>query len=175
MRASTLISPSAGHRVGRDRVTVAISDYGVCNDPQAWLSTYALGSCIAILLHHPRRSIGGLLHFMLPRSELNPDKAAARPGMFADTGFAKLTEMLEQEHVQVRDMVASLVGGGCLQGLQVHMNIGRDNILTAKRLLREAHVTVAAEDVGGNRSRSAFLHVGTGRVVVRGPAGEYEL
>ena len=54
------------------------------------MTTYGLGSCIALAIHDPVASVGGLLHFMLPESSLNPRKAGENPYLFADTGIPLL-------------------------------------------------------------------------------------
>lgn len=170
-------SPSAANLplVGERRVTVGISDVGTCSDPTAWLCTYALGSCVAVLLYAEHRRIAGLLHFMLADSQLNPAKAAARPGMFADTGLPALLSALSKLGVGATTLRATLVGGGNLPGLGAHLAIGTQNQDAARALVRAAGIIVRAEDLGGAESRSAFLHVGTGRVVVKNPRGEVVL
>ena len=69
---------------------VGISDLKVSNNPADVLITYALGSCIGVAVFDPKARVGGLLHFMLPDSILNPNKARTMPAMFADTGITLL-------------------------------------------------------------------------------------
>ena len=71
-------------------LTVGVSDMKVSNDPGAVLVTYSLGSCIGIAIYDSVVRVGGLLHFMLPESKLNLDKAKTTPCMFADTGIPAL-------------------------------------------------------------------------------------
>ncbi len=48
-------------------VTVDIADMQVSNEPDAVLVTYALGSCIAVMVHDPVRKASGMIHYMLPQ------------------------------------------------------------------------------------------------------------
>src|ERR1035438_6092873 len=41
-------------------------------------------------LYEPVRKVGGMLHYMLPESSLDQNKAAANPYMFADTGIPQI-------------------------------------------------------------------------------------
>ena len=50
---------------------VGVGDCCVSGDPDAVLVTYALGSCIAVVIHDPVSKVGGLLHYMLPESSLS--------------------------------------------------------------------------------------------------------
>jgi len=68
---------------------VGISELKVSNNPDDVLVTFALGSCIAVAVYDPLVKVGGLLHYMLPDSTLDPQKAQNQPGMFADTGIQR--------------------------------------------------------------------------------------
>ena len=60
-------------------LVVGVGDGQVTNDPDHTLVTYALGSCIAVLIHDPLTRVGGLLHFMLPESSIDASKAEKNP------------------------------------------------------------------------------------------------
>jgi chemotaxis protein CheD len=156
-------------------VTVDISDARVSDRPDDLLVTYALGSCIAVMVHDPVRIAAGMIHYMLPASELSPEKAQARPAMFADTGVPALLESLHRLGCERRNLVVKVAGGGTLHDDRGLFAIGRRNYLAVRRLLSEAGIRVAAEDVGGARSRTARLHVGTGRCTVLSQGQEVEL
>ena len=73
---------------------VGISDLKVSNNPGDVLITYALGSCIGVAVFDPKARVGGLLHFMLPDSTLDANKAKTTPAMFADTGIIAFVQIL---------------------------------------------------------------------------------
>ena len=52
-------------------IIVGVSDMKVSNDANASLITYSLGSCIGVVIYDPAVKVGGLLHFMLPDSNLD--------------------------------------------------------------------------------------------------------
>jgi chemotaxis protein CheD len=62
----------------------------VTNQPNEVLVTHALGSCIGVAIYDPVAKVGGILHYMLPESSLDPVKAQENPHMFADTGLPSL-------------------------------------------------------------------------------------
>ena len=51
------------------------------------LITYALGSCIGICFYDPSIQLGGLLHIMLPKAELDSPVSIYK---YADTGLLRL-------------------------------------------------------------------------------------
>ena len=67
-----------------------MADFAVSNSPNLILTTYSLGSCLGIAIYDEVARAGGLLHTMLPDSQLQPHKALLQPGMFVDTGLDAL-------------------------------------------------------------------------------------
>ena len=51
----------------KEKIIVAIGG-GVIAQGKAVLTTFGLGSCIALILYDPSTSIGGLAHIMLPNA-----------------------------------------------------------------------------------------------------------
>ena len=56
-------------------VIVGIGDCKVSKQPDDVLITHALGSCIAVMIHDPVAKVAGLLHYMLPESSLDAERA----------------------------------------------------------------------------------------------------
>jgi chemotaxis protein CheD len=157
------------------QVTVDIAEYKVTDDPESVLVTYALGSCIAVILHDPVRQVGGMIHYMLPLSETSPEKAKDRPAMFADTGIPLLFTAMYGLGCEKKDLVVKVTGGGALYDDKGMFNIGQRNYTVLRKLFWKNGVIISAEDVGGAKSRTAKLNVGTGRVTVRSQGEEVEL
>lgn len=157
------------------KLVVDIADFVVSNCADDQLVTYALGSCIAVIVHDPVRVAGGMIHYMLPVSSTNPEKAKQRPAMFADTGVPLLFHALYGLGCKKQDLVVKVAGGGQLYDDQGMFEIGKRNITVLRRMLWKSNVLTVAEDIGGQKSRTVYLDVGTGRCVVRSPAGEVEL
>lgn len=158
-----------------DVITVDIGDLRVTADPGAQLVTYALGSCIAVIVHDPIKKHGGMIHYMLPLSQTNPAKAKERPGMFADVGIPLLFEGMYRLGSRKQDLVVKVAGGGQINDPSGTFEIGKRNYTVLRKMFWKAGVPIAAEDCGGNRSRTARLFVGTGTVTIRSMGQEKEL
>ena len=150
-------------------LTVGIGDCKVSGKSEAVLATYALGSCIAVAIHDPVAGVGGLLHYMLPESSLNPDKARDNPFMFADTGVPRLFHAAYQLGAEKRRLVVRVAGGAQVMDENGVFNIGKRNHLALRKILWKAGVIVHAEEVGGTTSRTVRLDVASGRFFIRGP------
>jgi chemotaxis protein CheD len=155
-------------------LVVGIADCRISADPHDDLITYALGSCIAIAIWDPLARVGGLLHFMLPDSAVDPTGGGRdRPYRYADTGTPMLFRSAYQHGADKRRLVVWLAGAAALVEDGGIFNIGKRNYAALRRILWRAGVMVHAEDVGGALSRTVRLEVGTGRFFIRGP-GEAE-
>lgn len=157
-------------------VVVGISDCKVTRDASAVLVTYALGSCIAVAMHDPVTKVSGLLHYMLPESAIDTNKAEQNPFMFADTGIPRLLDAVKAAGADGKRMVVRLTGGAQVLDSQGVFQIGKRNYLAARRILWKAGILIAAEAVGGEVSRTTRLDAATGRLWVReGGGAEREL
>lgn len=152
---------------------VGIADCQTSSDPESVLVTYALGSCVAVVIHDSNARVGGMLHFMLPESGIDAAKARERPYMFADTGIPLLFHQAYEKGAEKRRIVVRLAGGAQVMDDKGVFNIGKRNYLAARKILWKAGVLLHAEEVGGNTSRTVRLEVGTGTTWLRG-AGETE-
>ncbi len=55
------------------QLTVGISDMKISRNPQDFLVTYSLGSCVGLTLYDPSVRLGGMIHCMLPLSKIEPN------------------------------------------------------------------------------------------------------
>ncbi|MFN7994811.1 MAG: chemotaxis protein CheD [Bryobacteraceae bacterium] len=150
-------------------MTVGVGDCRVSNSAESVIATYALGSCIAVAIHDPVAVVGGLLHFMLPESSLNPEKASQNPYIFADTGIPLLFRSAYGLGADKRRLLVRAAGGAQVMDEGGVFNIGKRNYLALRKILWKAGVMIHAEEVGGTTSRTVRLEVASGRFLIRGP------
>jgi chemotaxis protein CheD len=157
-------------------VVVGVGDCRVSKDSDSVLVTYALGSCIAVMVHDALAGVGGMLHFMLPECGPANGQTEHNPYMFADTGVPLLFRNALQMGADKRRLVVTVAGGAQMVDPQGAFNIGKRNYMALRKILWKAGVLVKAEEVGGTASRTVRLEVDSGRVVLRlGDSSEREL
>ena len=155
---------------------VGMAAMQVSNDPRVTIVTYALGSCIGLTIHDPVAQVGGLLHFMLPESSTNPEKAKTNPYMFADTGVPLLFLEAYRLGGDKGRIQVKLAGGAQLLDDSGYFNIGKRNHMALRKILRANNVLIQGEMVGGQVNRTVRLEIGSGRVWVKTSGdGEREL
>ena len=145
---------------------VGVGSCCVSNDPAASLVTYALGSCIAIAVYDPVACVGGLLHFMLPASSLDPVRAARTPYLFADTGIPSLFHSAYRLGAVKSRMGVTAAGGAHLLGGE-GFQIGERNRSVMEDILERAGVRLQHAAVGGAQARSLHLQLESGTVLIK--------
>lgn len=153
------------------RVVIGVGDMSVANDPAITLSTYALGSCVAVVAYDPVAKAGGLLHLMLPDSTISPEKAAGQPAMFADTGLPVMFRALMGLRGQGARMRLFVAGGACIMCTSDTFKIGERNVRAVSQYLANAGLSVRQWAVGGTVNRTVHLNISTGAVTLKTPLG----
>lgn len=148
-------------------IVVGVADLKVSNRQEDVLVTHALGSCIGVAIYDPEAKVGGLLHYMLPESLLDPERARENPGMFADTGIPCLFRVCYQLGAKKHRLRVKVAGGSQVLGGQEHFQIGRRNYAALRRIFLRNNVLIDQEDVGGSKARTLYLEIATGRTWVK--------
>lgn len=126
-----------------------------------------LGSCVSLVLWHPRALLGGMCHFMLPtRLHAGP----CLDGRYADEALALLLREIHARHTLARDYQVQVFGGGNMFAGRPHNDIGGKNIEAAQRLIRQHDLRCIAHHVGGSGYRNLIFDVWSGQVALRQPS-----
>lgn len=96
--------------VSKQNYVVGVGELAISNNRNATISTYALGSCIAVAAYDSHKRTGGIIHIMLPDSSLCPGKAERQPAMFADTGLPLMLQSLKELKVERGNLRAFVPG-----------------------------------------------------------------
>jgi chemotaxis protein CheD len=148
-------------------IVVGMADMKTSNAPDVTLITYSLGSCIAVTLYDPVAKVGGLIHFMLPESRIDIQKAQKNPYMFADAGIPLLFKEIYKLGGEKNRLTTNVVGGAQILDDSGYFNIGKRNYTALRKILWMNNVMIHREDVGGCVNRTVSLEVCSGKVKVK--------
>jgi chemotaxis protein CheD len=158
------------------RCTVGIAEMDIAVGVGDVIVTHALGSCLGLAVHDTVANVGGILHAMLPQSQINPEKAKANPFMFVDTGVPEFFRCLYSAGAKRERLTIKVAGGAAMQRTgQDRFNIGERNLLMLRKLLWKNNLLIAAQDVGGDIARTLYLEVGSGRAWISSANQEWDL
>jgi chemotaxis protein CheD len=156
------------------RHTIVVGDMKT-GEKEDLLVTYALGSCLGLMVYDPQEKIGGLLHAMLPLSKINREKAQANPYMFVDTGVPALFKTLYEMGAKKSRLVVKAVGCGNPMGKNEMFKIGERNYTVLKKLLWKNNILLKAEDIGGTKSRTVNFNISSGIAIISSNGQKEEL
>ncbi len=145
---------------------IGIGDYKISKRKGDVLKTFALGSCVAVMVYDKVNNMAALIHIALPDSSIDSVKAKARPAYFADTGLAKMFNEISSLGTNRKNVWIKIAGGANIMDENNTFNIGKRNILAVKKWLWKNRFGVIKEDVGGMGSRTVSLNVDDGTITI---------
>lgn len=155
-----------------NKIIVGVADMAVSDNSEVVISTHALGSCIGVTIYDPIAKVGGLLHYMLPFSNTNPQKALENPCMFADTGIPKLFKEAYKFGAKKVNIIVKVAGGAEILQNNKMFDIGKRNFLALRKIFWKNNVLIDRHSVGGAKSRTMYLHIDDGTVFLNSPGEE---
>lgn len=156
-----------------EKLVVGIGDSLVSKNEDDEIKTYALGSCVALIILDPAIRAAGMCHIALPESSVNPEKAKEKPAYFADTGVTYLLNQLKEiGSKSTKDYIVKLIGGANVIKDQDKFDIGKRNVTAIQRILWKLNIPVKSKDIGGDYSRTVTINLKNGQVVVSSATGD---
>lgn len=128
-----------------------------------------LGSCVSVVLWHPKIGFAGMSHGVLPSRPRKTD-THSRDSRYCDDAVAQLAREIEFVGALPKHFHAYVIGGGqsATSQLPESKSIGSRNVdITLTELRRRAFV-ITGTHVGGSGYRRVELDLGTGFVQVTG-------
>jgi chemotaxis protein CheD len=158
-----------------DQIIVGMADCRIGDVAGQILATFALGSCIGLTVYDPKVRVGGMLHFMLPDSGIDPVRGRTNPFMFADTGIPMLLDQVCSRGASKKRLICYAIGAAQMMDEQNVFEIGKRNYVATRRILWKAGILLHGEAVGGTLSRTVRLEIGTGRILLQEGGAKREL
>ena len=126
-----------------------------------------LGSCVAACIRDKTNGIGGMNHFMLPKS--THEKAgwlssSARYGAYA---MEVMINQILKQGAKRENLEAKVFGGGAVIRNMSSLNVGDDNAKFALEYLKKERIPVVAKDLLGDLPRKVYYFPHTGKVLVK--------
>ena len=124
-----------------------------------------LGSCVSIILWHPKLVHGGMCHYMLPSRKL-PRNNLALDGKYGDEAMELFMLELKKRRTVPAQYQVHVYGGGSMftDSASAEMGIGKQNIDKVYSLLEDYGFTLAYDHMGSFGHRKITFDVWNGGV-----------
>jgi chemotaxis protein CheD len=147
---------------------VGIGEYMITSTLGESIATYALGSCVALILHCKKSKQTAMAHIVLPHRDLRHRSGPSKPAYFAvDIVPRLIEEFLFHPKCDASSIEATLVGGAESKNRQDVFKVGERNLQITKKLLEKHQVPYLDYETLGHYSRTVEVFVDTGTIKVK--------
>ncbi len=130
--------------------------------PAPCVITTLVGSCVAVTMWSPRRKVGGMNHYLLPRQG-----RGEKSPRYGETALAMLLSRMEILGCHAGECETRIYGGAAvLATVSAGMSLGEQNVVAAWEWARSRSLRVFDEQAGGRVARRLVLDIETGGVDV---------
>jgi chemotaxis protein CheD len=154
------------------QISVGIGQLRVARSPSR-LICVGLGSCVAIAIWDSSTKMGGMAHVMLPDESYAPKRIDSPPAKFGNTAAKALADEMKKAGANVYVAVAKIAGGANMfRNVSPTMkDFGLENAEAIKKSLKQIHIRLIAEDIGGSLGRTVELDLDTGKLSIKNVRG----
>lgn len=148
-------------------IRVGIADLNHVEYPNT-IRTSGLGSCVGVVLYDERKKMAGMVHVMLPDSNLDRS-SRLNHAKYADSGIFALMELLKEKGIRPMSLKAKIAGGAQMFkfGSSDTLRIGPRNVEAVKSELKRLAIPIIAEETGGTSGRTIEFNPETSLLSIR--------
>lgn len=152
----------------KDKHIVKVLPGGVyCTSKEDELIATGLGSCVAACVWDCHEHIGGMNHFLLPfdnKSQLkswNPEEVISTASRYGSYAMEMLINAMIERGAHRSSLQVKLFGGAQMLGRS--SMIGEKNVAFILNYVKQEHIDVVAQDLGGLEPRKVIFDPCTGK------------
>lgn len=149
------------------QILVGIGEYKTSSNKGDVLATFALASCVGVVMYSPNRRVMGMAHVMLPDSKINKVDSTNNPGKYADLAVRYLFRELNNKYGVLKAGLHVSVFGGLDSRKNSHFCIGESNVKTVLQELENMGIKRVYRNTGGSKPRTIYGHVSDGRIEMK--------
>ena len=128
-----------------------------------------LGSCISLVLWHPKTQFYAMCHYINPQTPPGESPCSLVKGRYADQVLPYLEKQLRKYAIDPTELELTLCGGASSTGvnnLARHYQIARLNIEAAHEFIQKNQLLIKVEDTGGQLARRLRFDSKTGELEI---------
>jgi chemotaxis protein CheD len=146
---------------------VGIGEYIISTNNEDIVKTFALSTCVAMVIYDQNKKILAMAHVLLPNASTDVDDEAHRTAKYADRAvYNVINEMKLKYNCNLKDFKISLYGGVDSE-VEDRFKVGERNLAVIKEILNDMNLRYEIVNTGGRVSRTLIAHTATGEVEVK--------
>lgn len=149
------------------QILVGIGEYKTSSNKGDVLATFALASCVGVVMYSPEKRVMGMAHVMLPDSKINKVDSTNNPGKYADMAVRNLYRELNNKYGVLKAGLHVSIFGGLDSRRNSNFYIGENNVKTVLQELGNMGIKRVYRNTGGSKPRTIYGHVSDGRIEMK--------
>jgi chemotaxis protein CheD len=119
------------------------------------------GSSVVVCIYDRKLKMGGVNHFLYPKAEKKEEATA----LFGNAATLNLIRMMIDNGSKTKHLEAQIMGGAHNPEISP-INMGRRNVMAARRVLLKKGIRIVSEDVEGNKGRKIVFHTNINEIAI---------
>lgn len=145
---------------------IGLGEYAVSDEKCDSIKTYALASCVGLVVYNRASKVVGMVHIVLPERQEN-DVLKRTEGFFAETAVPLLFGAVFGGYPDKKiPYEVSLYGGSNSKNKNDLFNVGARNLKRVEKILKENHIKYDKKNTGGCLSRTIEAHAEDGSISI---------
>jgi len=147
---------------------IGLGEYAISESHDESITTHALGSCVALIIHCKLTKCTGMAHIVLPKYDTHHDLFHKKEAYFADVIAPKMIDyFLSRRFCNKKGLEITLIGGAEAKDHRDMFKVGQRNMHEIEGILHAYGLSYNKEETGGRFSRSVTVQVADGSIDIR--------
>ncbi len=143
---------------------VGIGEYVISANQEDVVKTFALSTCVGIVIYDINKKILAMAHVLLPKTIKGNEADAYSSAKYADTAvFNVVRDMKIKYKCNMHDLKVSLFGGIDAE-IDDYFRVGEKNLVIIKEILNKMNIRYDSANTGGRVLRTVIAYTGTGDI-----------
>lgn len=146
---------------------IGIGEYIISTNKEDIVKTFALSTCVGIVIYDVNKKILAMAHVLLPKTINDNGAETYNSAKYADTAvFNVVRDMKIKYKCNMGDLRVSLFGG--IDGeIEDYFRIGEKNLAVIKQILNKINIRYDSSNTGGRITRTIIAYTATGNIDLR--------
>lgn len=145
---------------------IGLGEYMVSSNVEDSIKTYALASCVGLVVYNSKDKVLGMVHIVLPEKR-DADGLEKKEGFFAEMAVPLIFQKVFGRFPDDKSLYQVALYGGCSSRRPNDMfNVGERNLARVEEILRKQNIRYDKKNTGGYYSRTIEAYVKDGTVSI---------
>lgn len=146
---------------------VGIGEYIISTNKEDVVKTFALSTCVAIVVYDLSKKILAMAHVLLPNTLSGDEDRIYNSAKYADTAVYNVFREMQIKYNCNKQDIKVVLFGGIDSEIGDYFKVGERNLAVIKGILDVMNIRYDSINTGGRVSRTLIAYTATGDIYVK--------